>query len=491
MSRPWSLTLQRGSRAFGLASIFTATIVLSPLVAEPALALPVQGFADIAEQALPAYVDVQVRQKVAARAGQAQQGQQPGGPFDQFFRDFFDQLPDQQTQGRAAQSQGSGFIIDKAGYIVTNNHVVEGADQVTIVMHDGSRLVAKVIGTDERADLAVLKVEAGRELPALRWGDSNTARVGDWILAIGNPYGLGGTLTAGIVSARSRNIGATQYDDFIQTDAAINRGNSGGPLLDVNGEVVGVTVAIYSPTGASVGIGFSIPSNQARQIVEQIVEFGRPRRGWLGVRVQPVPDDVAQRLGVGGARGVVVGSVTTDGPAYKAGIQQGDVVLTLDGREVADVEALQRIAAQTRVDATIDVQLVRNGEQKTVKLKVGELTETAVAALTPPAAGPGNTTEALGMSLTGLTPELRQQYGVATGTNGVLVTGVQPQTDAALRRIQPGDVILEVGQTEVQSPEQLVQLLDQTRTQNRNSVLILLRQRNGDMRFVALSLERG
>ncbi len=481
------------TRIVRVALAFAAALALTPALTLRADAAVPTGFADIAEQALPAYVDILVRPKSAgpARPGQQAQGQPPQGPFDQFFRDFFDQVP-QPGQERNVGSQGSGFIIDKTGFIVTNNHVIEDADQITVIMHDGTRLVAKLLATDDRVDLAVLKVEAGRDLPALRWGDSDTARVGDWILAIGNPYGMGGTVTAGIVSARARNIGATQFDDLIQTDASINRGNSGGPLLNVNGEVVGINTVIISPTGGSIGIGFAIPANLAKPIVQQIIEYGRPRRGWLGVRVQTVSDELAQSIGIGRPRGALIGGVTENGPAQAGGIMAGDVVLKFNNREVADTQALPRIVAETAVDATVPVEINRKGEQKTLQVKVGELVEpTAVAALAPAQAVPGNTTEALGMKLTGLTPELRQQYGVATATNGVLVTGVQPQTDAALRRIQPGDVILEVGQKEVQSPEQVVQLLDETRQQNRASVLILLRQRNGDMRFVALSLQQG
>ena len=486
---PWWSPSSSTGRALGVAAMAIA-FAFAPALPRPAEAAgaPV-GFADIAEQAITAYVDVQVRQVVAARQPQGGQ-QQPGGPFDQFFRDFFDQAPNQPPADRSVNSQGSGFIIDRAGYIVTNNHVIDTATEVTVVMHDGTRLLAKVLGRDERADLAVLKVEAGRDLPALRWGNSDKARIGDWILAIGNPYGLGGTITAGIISARARNINAGPYDDFIQTDASINRGNSGGPLLNIDGEVVGVNTAIFSPNGASVGIGFSIPANLARPIVQQIIDFGRPRRGWLGIRVQTVTDEMAAALGLGRARGAMIGGVTEDGPAAKAGIQAGDVVLQFAGKEVADMQALPRLVAETPVDAVVDVQLVRRGEQKTLQVKVGELMDVAVAALTPPEAA-RNATQALGMSLTALTSALREQYGVATGTKGVLVTGVTPQTDAALRRVQPGDVILEVGQREVTSPEEVLQMVDQTRAQNRSSVLILLRQRNGDMRFVALSLQNG
>jgi serine protease Do len=491
LPRPASMTIAGLGRSLHLAAAFAAALAFAPSLARDAAAAAPQGFADVAEQALPAYVDIIVRQRVAVRANPQAQQQQQQGPFDQFFRDFFDQLPNAQPTERAQQGVGSGFIVDKSGIVVTNNHVIAEADEVTVILHDGTRLLATVLGKDERGDLAVLKVDAGRELPALRWGDSDTARIGDWVLAVGNPLGQGRSVSVGIISARARNIGATQYDDLIQTDAAINRGNSGGPLLNGNGEVVGVNIAILSPTGNSIGIGFSIPANMAKPIVQQIVEYGRPRRGWLGVRVQTVTDELAQSLGIGRARGALIGGVSEGGPASKGGILQGDVVLKFAGKEVADMAALPRIVAETPVDQTVDVIVARKGETKELKVKVGELTDTAVAALSPPPPAAGTRTETLGMSLTALTPELRQQYNVASSTTGVLVTGVTAQTDAALRRIQPGDVILEVAQKEVQSPEQVLQLVEQTRADNRGSVLILLRQRNGEMRFVALSLERG
>lgn len=494
--RDGSILLRGHGRSLSLVAALAAGIVFAPLAAQEVHAAGPVGFADVAEQALPAYVDVLVRQRVAVRAPQGgPQQQQPQGPFDQFFRDFFDQVPNNQPaqpQDRSVNSFGAGFIIDKSEIIVTNNHVVAEATDVTIILHDGTNLAAKVLGRDALGDVAVLKVEAGRELPALRWGNSDTARIGDWVLAVGNPLGQGGSVSVGIISARARNIGATQYDDLIQTDAAINRGNSGGPLLNGNGEVIGINVAILSPTGGSIGIGYAVPSNMAKPIVQQIVDFGRPRRGWLGVRVQAVTDEIAQAVGLGRARGALIGGVSADGPAGKAGIQTGDVVVKFAGKEVADMQALPRIVAETPVDATVDVTLVRRGETREVKVKVGELTETAVAALAPPPPQtPRNATETLGMSLTALTPELRRQYNITDDTKGVLITGVTAQTDAALRRIQPGDVILEVGQQEVQSPEQVLQVVEQTRARNRGSVLILLRQRNGDMRFVALSLERG
>ena len=341
---------------------------------------------------------------------------------------------------------GAGFIIDPTGIVVTNNHVIDDADEVAVILADGTRLPAEILGTDDRADLAVLKVEAGYDLPFLSWADSDTVEVGDWALAVGNPFGLGGTLTLGIVSARHRNINAGPYDDFIQTDASINRGNSGGPLLNASGNVIGINTAIFSPTGASVGIGFAIPSNLARPIIGQLVEFGRPRRGWLGVRIQRVSEDMAVDLGMVEARGAYIAGVDGDGPAGRAGIVPGDVILRFNGREISEMRTLSRVVAESTIDALVDVEVWRDGQLQVIKVRVGELTEVAVAALaqTPQVgAGGGN---ALGMSFATMTPELREQFGLTPDDEGVLVTGVQASTDAAARSIKPGDIILEVGQ---------------------------------------------
>ena len=488
------MAFTRVRRVTGLAALAGAGLMTAGLLAASpqAAELPIGGFADIADRAMPAYVDITTTQQLAA--AQQPQGTQTQGPFDQFFQDFFNRVPNAPQTGRTVTSEGSGFIIDKSGIIVTNNHVIADADQVYVIMHDGSRVPAQILGKDERADLAVLKINLGHDVPFVEWGDSDKARIGDWIIAIGNPYGLGSTITAGIISARARNINAGPYDDFIQTDASINRGNSGGPLMNTRGEVIGINTAIFSPTGASIGIGFSIPANLAKPIVNQIVEFGRPRRGWLGIRVQTVSDDMARSMGFTASRGALISGITTDGPAAKGGILPGDVVLQFDGRDIADMNMLPKVVAETAVDKTAKVQIWRKGALQSLDVKVGELADPQLAALTPAApngANVGPTTGALGMSLAQLTPELRKQFGVDADADGVLVAAVAASTDAAARRIQPGDVILEVAQKEVHSPEDVLKALDDSRKQNKTSVLILVKPKDGDIRFVALSLAQG
>jgi serine protease Do len=348
------------------------------------------------------------------------------------------------------------------------------------------------LGVDDRADLAVLKVDAGYDLPFVKWGDSDTAEVGDWSLAVGNPFGLGGTLTLGIISARARNINAGPYDDFIQTDASINRGNSGGPLLNLAGEVIGINTAIFSPTGASVGIGFAIPSNLARPSVDQLIEFGRTRRGWLGVRIQRVTGEIAQGLGLDEAKGALIADVSADGPAGAAGIALGDVILTFDGKGIPEMRSLTRVVAETSIDAIVDVEIWRDGRTQTLQVRVGELTDVAVAALAgAPPGGLRDSTASLGISLAEVTSELREQYGLTLDGDGVLVTGVQAATDAAARNIQPGDVILEVGRETVRTPADVVRFVEAARAENRSSLLILLQERDGDLRYVPLSLEQG
>ena len=477
-----------GASARALAAGLGAAAIVTLTFAPGAGAIsPEDGFAAIAAKAMPAYVDIATTQTVVANRPGPE-----GGPFDEFFRDFFDRFPNQGGQSRQVQAEGSGFLIDPSGIVVTNNHVIDGAEQVRVILQDGTALDAVVLGVDDRADLAVLKVDAGHDLPYLPWGDSDLAYVGDWTVAIGNPFGLGGTMTAGIISARARNINAGPYDDFIQTDASINRGNSGGPLINVDGKVIGINTAIFSPTGASIGLGFAIPSNLARPIINQIIEYGRPRRGWLGVRIQTVTEDLAQGLGLDSARGALIAGVSPDGPAGAAGIEPGDVILRFNGNDITDVRRLPRVVAEAEVDSTVPVELWRDGELKTVDVRVGELTEVVVAALADqPEPGIGQGPEILGMTLTALTPDLREEYGLEGNDQGVLVTGVAAQTAAAQRSIRPGDVILEVAQQEVRTPEEVSELVEQSRQLNRSTVLVLLRKSDGDLRWVALSLGRG
>jgi serine protease Do len=390
-----------------------------------------------------------------------------------------------------ASALGSGFIIDPAGYIVTNHHVIAGADQISVRLADDTVLPATLIGSDEKSDLALLKVESPTPLPSTTWGDSDAARIGDWVIAIGNPFGLGGTVTAGIVSARGRDINSGPYDDFLQTDAAINRGNSGGPMFNVDGQVIGVNSAIYSPSGGSVGIGFAIPSVIAKNVIDQLREHGEVRRGWLGVRIQNVTEELAEGLRMDKPHGALVAAVTPDGPAAAAGIQQGDVIITFDGKTVPDSRKLPRMVAETPIGTAVDVVIWRKGEAVTLQVTLGELTEEAIAATsgsTPPSAADGKVT-ALGVTLASLTEALRAEHGLDAEVKGVLVTEVDPKGSAAAKDVQPGDVIVEVDQEEVASPGDVAKHIEQAKADGYRVVTLLL-YRAGDFQWVAVRIDQ-
>ena len=444
-----------------------------------------ESFADLVDQVLPAVVNVSSTQK----APQNEQSQS----LDEMFRDFLDRRegqPDQQRPPRGNTSLGSGFIIDPAGYIVTNNHVIEDAEEIMVLTHDNEELKATIVGRDEKTDLALLKVDAKHPLPAVKWGDSEAMRIGDWVMAIGNPFGLGGSVTAGIVSARQRDINSGPYDDYIQTDASINRGNSGGPMFNMDGEVVGINTAIFSPSGGSVGIGFAIPSNLAKPIIAQIREFGKPKRGWLGVRIQTVSPELAEGLRLPQPKGALVASVTKDGPADKAGIKQGDVVLQFDGKEITQMRGLPRIVAETETGKTADVVIWRKGAQMSLKVKVGELTEeaeqkTLASVESPPSATA--TIDLLGLKLSAITDELRTKYQIGSDIEGVVVVDVAQNGAAAEKDMRPGDVIAEVDQKAVTSPEDVSQRVKAAQD-NGYRVVTLLVNRGGDFQWIALKI---
>ncbi|MEM9011436.1 MAG: Do family serine endopeptidase, partial [Pseudomonadota bacterium] len=339
------------------------TAAPAPIQAQPIA----NSFADLAEQLSPSVVNITTTQNVA-RSNRIDPIVPEGSPFEDFFRDFLDRR--RNGRPRRSSALGSGFIISADGYIVTNNHVIEEADEIQIELFDGETLPAIVIGRDPQTDIAVLKVEPDEPLPFVQFGDSDAARVGDWVMAIGNPLGQGFSVSAGIISARGRSLRGS-YDDFIQTDAAINRGNSGGPLFNTNGEVIGVNTAILSPNGGSIGIGFAMSSTVVEPVVLQLREFGETRRGWLGVRIQPVDEDVAEALGLEEARGALVADVTTGGPAEEAGIQAGDVILVFDGRDVEEMRDLPRMVAETPIGTSVRVVLFRDGETQTVRVSLG------------------------------------------------------------------------------------------------------------------------
>jgi serine protease Do len=482
------------------AALLAACLVLPVALPTAAQARPApDSFADLAEKLLPAVVNISSSQLVQARGdrmGPEIPSFPPGSPFEQFFRDFMERNrpPGQQSSPQAPprrmQSLGSGFIVDASGYVVTNNHVIDGADEITVTLQDNTALKATLVGRDERTDIAVLKVTSDKPLTALKLGDSDRSRVGDWVLAIGNPFGLGGSVTAGIVSARGRDIQQGPYDNFIQTDAAINRGNSGGPLFNMDGEVIGINTAIYSPSGGSIGIGFSIPSNIARTVVAQLRDFGRAKRGWLGVKIQQVTPDIAESMGLKEAAGALVASVEDGGPAAAAKLRGGDIILKFGDQDIKEMRLLPRIVAETEIGREVPVKLWRDGHEMTLTAKVGELPEDqkqAAAAPDKPAPAAPVELADLGLKLAPITPEARERYQIGSDQKGVLVTDVANGSPAAARGLKPGDVIVEVQQHEVTTPAEVVEQVGRVRKTDRRSVLMLIQGQDGP-RWVPLSL---
>ena len=494
--------------AFSLPTALAVVPILLPAAAQ-ARSAP-DSFADLAATLAPAVVNISSQQAIQAKADRPSGPDTPqfpqGSPFEQFFHDFMERHggpnggpsnhgdnDDNGDSPRRGVALGSGFIIDPAGYIVTNNHVIEGADEITVTLHDGTSLKAKLLGHDDRTDVALLKVDSDTPLPAVPFGDSDTARVGDWVLAIGNPFGLGGSVTAGIVSARGRDIRQGPYDDFIQTDAAINRGNSGGPLFNMDGQVIGINTAIYSPSGGSIGIGFSIPSNMAKQVVAQLRDFGRTKRGWLGVQIQQVTPDIADGLGLHPARGAMVASVTDDGPASKAKIHGGDVILKFNNQDVKEMRTLPRIVAETPIGTQVPVDVWRDGKELVVQASIAELPDDVQQASATPAApkpAPASTSvlvSGLGMKVAPITDDLRQKYSIANDQKGVVVTDVANNSPASSRGLKAGDVVVEVQQEAVASPQDVVERVDKYRKMSRKTVLMLVQNSDG-LRWVPLPL---
>jgi serine protease Do len=472
---------------FRFLSIFLGLMFLSPAIARPAP----DSFADLANQLLPTVVNVSTTQTLKPSSQQlAMPDIPPGSPLADLFKDF---LQNNKAMPRHVTSLGSGFIIDKSGLIVTNNHVIADADQITVTLSDGTSYPAKLVGRDEKTDLALLRVKPKAPLTATKFGDSDKARVGDWVVAIGNPFGLGSTVTAGIVSARNRDINAGPYDDFIQTDAAINRGNSGGPLVNMDGEVVGVNSVIFSPTGGSVGIGFSIPSNLVRDVIDQIRKFGTTRRGWVGVRIQQVTDDMAQALGLPAPAGALIADVTPNGPAAKAGLTKGDLVMAFDGKPLRDSRELPRIVADTPIGKTVNVDYLRQGKKSTTKMLVARLQDDQKKAPKTSTAAPSKPKSKiaqLGLSLAVIDADARAHYRISNTIQGVLVTDVDPDSTAADRNIRPGDVIMEVQGQSVHSPDDVTKKIDADAKAGRKVEMILV-NRGGDTTFVALRLSAG
>ncbi len=483
-----ALALAAGAPAFAE----TDSTALTPRAEAPTVNMIPDSFADLAQRLSPAVVNITTTTNIV----QADRGPAPilpeGSPFEEFFRDFMDRQPGQRGPGvnprqRRSNALGSGFIISADGYIVTNNHVIDGADEVSVELFGGGDLVATVVGRDPRTDIALLKVESAAPLPFVEFGDSDAARVGEWVLAIGNPLGQGFSVSSGIVSARNRTLQGS-YDDFIQTDAAINRGNSGGPLFNMNGEVIGVNTAILSPTGGSIGIGFAMSSAVVERVVAQLQNFGETRRGWLGVRIQNVDADMAEALGLEGAEGALVTDVP-EGPAAAAGLKAGDVITSFGGEPIEDTRELVRIVADTEAGKTVDIGIVRDGDAQTLAVEIGLLEEPTLAAAAAQGeeAAPTEAQVVLGLSVMPVTEAEREELGLGADVKGLVVTAVEDSSDAFTKGMREGDVITEVGQEPVATPKEMRDRIKAAEEAGRNSILLLVR-RDGAPRFVALNL---
>jgi serine protease Do len=487
---------RRIARAFAV-GLALASLAMPALAATPAgTAAGPPSVADLAAGLIDAVVNISTSQTIAGSKGVPVPKLPEGSPFQDFFDQFFNNKGDQDNQPRRVQSLGSGFVVDPSGLIVTNNHVIEGADEIVANFNDGSKAKAKLIGKDEKSDLALLKVEVSKPLVSVKFGDSDAMRVGDWVIAIGIPFGLGGTVTVGIVSARNRDINSGPYDNFLQTDAAINRGNSGGPLFNMYGDVIGINTAIISPSGGSIGIGFAIPSNAAANVIDQLHQFHEARRGWLGVRIQEVTDDIAEGLGLEETRGALVAGVTDKGPAADAGIVAGDVILEFDGKAVNAMHELPRMVADEQIGKEVPVKILRKGKEQMVTVKLGRLEDSAAVASADNASPPADTSAAapaitgpLGLTLSNMSAAVRGQYGIKDSVNGVVVTGVSDGSAAAEKRVQAGDVIVEIAQEPVTTADDVNKRIDQLKKDGRKSALLLLANKDGDLRFVAVKID--
>src|SRR5690242_13025656 len=491
------------ARRAALAAI-AATAILLP-ASGVAFARGPENISDVAERVIDAVVNISTSQNVEGR-GNAIPQLPPGSPFEEFFDEFFknrrggrqgdNNAPNQNGDHpmRRVNSLGSGFIIDASGLVVTNNHVISDADEISVILNDGKNLKAEIVGRDKKTDLALLRVKSDAPLKAVKFGDSDKLRLGEWVIAIGNPFSLGGSVTAGIVSARNRDIQSGPYDNYIQTDAAINRGNSGGPLFNLNGEVIGVNTAIISPSGGSIGIGFAVPSKTVVPVIDQLREFKEVRRGWLGVRIQQVSDEIAESLSVKPARGALVAGIDDKGPAKPAGIEPGDVIVKFDGKDVKEMRDLPKIVADTPVGKDVDVVVIRKGKEEKKTVKLGRLEdEKKQASVSDKKDGTPEekpvVKKALGLDLANLTDDLRKKHNIKDKVKGVVITGVDPNSPAAEKRLAPGMVIAEVQQQPVSSAADLQQRIEKLKKDGKKAAVLLVVSPDGDPSFVALSLQ--
>ena len=491
--------------AFSRGSALPVALIMSLLLAAaPSRADTPEGtpfsevFAQLATRLVAVVVNISTTQAPASptpKGGPEAQLPAPGAPLDEIFRDFFGEKGapggTNPSLPRAA-SLGSGFIIDPTGVIVTNNHVIANAEQITVTLSDDSTLQAEVIGRDSVSDLALLKVEPKTPLPAAIWGDSAKARVGDWVLAIGNSFGLGGTVTSGIISATARDIHSGPYDDFLQTDASINRGNSGGPMFNLAGEVIGINTAIFSPSGGSIGIGFAIPSAFARPIIDQLKATGKVERGWIGARIQPVTEEIAEAVGLDKSRGAMIGAVDPVSPAAQAKLQPGDVILAFDGKPIERSRQLPRLVADTAPETSVKLSVWRDGKDQEVEIKVAALNPNRPAPAAPepekPKAPPS--IDALGLKIAKLTAELRKQFSLPETAKGVVITEVPQNSPAAAQGLRPGDLLVAVGHDTVGSLEEVQQKVAAAKKNGHKNALVRV-EREGNTRFIALPFEAG
>ena len=478
----------------------TPAVAISPPGGAP------RSFAELTARLAPAVVNVSTTQKV--EVGRFR-GLQPGSPLEELFRRFQEQQGEQgEPVTREATSLGSGFIVDPTGYVVTNNHVISAGqgrgapvETITVTLADRREYIARVVGRDTLSDMALLKIDA-RDLPYVKFGNSQSVRVGDWAIAIGNPFGLGGTVTAGIVSALHRNIGSGQYDRYIQTDASINQGNSGGPLFDLDGNVIGINTAIFSPTGGNVGLGFAIPAELARPIIDQLRTSGTVKRGYLGVAIQPLSSDIAAGLGLPKDRGEIVASVEAGGPAQRAGIRQGDVIVRINNQDVTFDNTLSFVVANTPIGASVPIELIRSGQRLTVRATVAQRPSEAVVQSragipgaeaddtedSKTAPGAEAARQSLGITLQPLTTELRAQLKVPATVQGVVIAGINPSSDAAAEGLQRGDIILSINQIPTTSPAAAAAAVETARKAGRDTVLMLVQRGLNPPRYVGVKL---
>lgn len=447
---------------------------------------PKTGFADLIEQVSPAVVHVAISGTVNYSSRAPQFNFPPGSPFEEFFEQFKEHQPTPKKNRKRPLGIGSGFIISADGYVVTNYHVIKEADEITVTLAEGQEYEAELKGSDRKTDLALLKINSKKELPFVNWGDDGDSRVGDWVLAIGNPFGLGGTATTGIISARGRDIQSGPYDDYIQVDAAINRGNSGGPLFNLNGQVIGINTAIYSPNGGSVGIGFSIPSSMAQKVIQQLKETGQVERGWIGVQIQELNDELAEGFNRKNNHGALVSSIVPDTPASKGGIQAGDIILSFDGEKIKEMRDLPKLVAQTEVGKKVDVAVWRDGKMQTLALTIERFPEDEQIAS---AAEPSESKidNDLGAELKVLDESLRNQYGVDESTEGVIVVDVNPGGLAAENGVRPGDVLIRIGSKSISKTSDVMAAVKQAKKDNKQKLVFLIQRKNNN-RFITFDL---